>query len=171
MIKQSIFLLGILLVSLTQSISAQDIEIPEDFDFEQQEDRDKYEAKVIEAIDWLEVTPVIKDQEKRKSVNAFVLKWILNTEKATIAIASFQLKYFEKNSELLLSFMGGWTKYSVEHPDKIEDQLLNNAAGFESIKRVYSNNINNGMVKDKNVEKLLKMSDEKMLNMISKEIG
>ena len=55
--------------------------------------------------------------------------------------------------------MGAWTRYAIENPED-QDSFNGNFAGLKSIIKVYTNNKDSGIKKDKNVEKLLKLETD-----------
>lgn len=70
-IKTLIFLLFV-----STSILAQEVEIPHDLKLEKAEDYQKTEKLVLNSTDWLLNTPVSENPEKRKEINAFLMKWM-----------------------------------------------------------------------------------------------
>jgi hypothetical protein len=117
----------------------------------------KSEKAVINTINWLENTPVNQDIDKRKKTNALVIAWITNSPTVTIEINMNTLPFTKKNTELLMSFMGGWTKYCLENSYS-EDKIKGNLAGIKSAIKVYK--MGNGLKSDKSMDKLIAL-DEK----------
>jgi len=115
------------------------------------------EKKVISTINWLEDTPLDQNTDKRKSQYALLVGWLTNSPTVTIEINSRVLTFTKKNSDLLLIFMGGWTKYCLEN-NYSSDNLKGNIAGIKSAIKVYKKDI--GMKKDKAMDKIIAL-DEK----------
>jgi len=60
--------------------------------------------------------------------------------------------------DLLMIFMGGWAKYSLESKD-FKNKNSGSMAGIESVIEFYTKN-KDFMPKDKNIEKYIKMKDK-----------
>jgi hypothetical protein len=60
--------------------------------------------------------------------------------------------------ELLLIFMGGWAKYSLESKD-FKNKIGGSTAGIEAVIEFYTKN-KDLLSKDKNIEKYIKMKDK-----------
>jgi hypothetical protein len=112
------------------------------------------EKAVINTINWLENTPVDQQTDLRNLRKAQVVAWITKSPTVTIEVNANVVDFFKKNPELLIIFMGGWTRYSLEHAYS-SDPVQCNRAGIESAIRVYKMGI--GMKKDKEMEKLADM--------------
>lgn len=166
---KSIKLIAILLL-FGQMAFAQDFEVPENVHLEKEADYLKYEADVLNGINWLENTGINEQLNKRKNTNAFLMKWILGTPTITIGLQVFQTELTKKNSDLLLSFLGGWTKFAIENPSEKDDVIKANIAGFQSLIKVYSANKGNGIKKDKKIEKLIKLDLSELEKWVRKEV-
>jgi hypothetical protein len=114
------------------------------------------EKNVLATIDWLENTPVNQDKEKRKNQYAMLLAWITETPTVSIGLRAEMIEFSKKNSELLFTFMGGWTRYSLLN-NYSKDQVECNLAGIRSAIKVYKSGL---LKKDKELEKLIDL-DEK----------
>ena len=64
----------------------------------------------------------------------------------------------EKNPDLMMLFLGGWTKYALQNP-KDKSTFNGNLAGVKNLMTFYSNNEKTEIKKDKNIEKLLKLTE------------
>ncbi|MBP8115077.1 MAG: hypothetical protein KAY50_06960 [Chitinophagaceae bacterium] len=115
------------------------------------------EKKVISTIQWLEDTPLDQDTEKRKAQYALFVAWITNSPTVTISVNSRVLTFTKKNSDLLIIFMGGWTKYCLEN-NYSSDELKGNIAGIKSAIKVYKKGI--GLKKDKAMDKIIELDDK-----------
>lgn len=144
------------------SLFSQEFEVPENVKLETAEDYQKHEAEVLQGIKWLENTKVDEHIQKRQNTHAFLMKWMSGTPDVSIGLEAFQLALTEKNPDLLISFLGGWTRFSLENPDKKDNPLLANEAGIKSILKVYELNKGKGFKKDKRIERLLAMDDNKL---------
>src|SRR5688500_9219291 len=90
--------------------TAQEFEIPRDLPSTKDEFI-KSEKDMINASKWLESTPVGTQMDKRLKVNAWVVAWITNSPKFTVEVRESILKLFGKNSELMILFMAGYTRF------------------------------------------------------------
>lgn len=152
----------ILFIALFLSISAftfsQDYTVPKDYKFETKEDYKPYEPQVKEAIDWYLNNTLSADPKIRMEVTLFVMRWMEGTPDVSIGIDPRVITFLGTNKELLLVFMMGWTKYSLEN-DCSKDQILCNKAGVEAAVNFY--NKNRGFLKkDKEIEKYAKLMDK-----------
>ena len=96
---------------------SQQFEVPANVVMDKKEDYANYDKDVIAAVNWLEATPIGTDADKRKSVNAFVMKWINGSPEVTIGITESQIKLFDKNPDFLLVFMGAYSRYVLQTKD------------------------------------------------------
>ncbi len=147
----------LLTVLFFQTSFSQEFTIPKNVKLDSAEDYKKYETDIINCINWLENTPINTNTEKRTLANAFLTQWAMGTPTVTIEMQSFQIDLTTKNPDLLMTFMGGWIKYSIENPTIKNTTEAGNITGINSIIKVYSKNKDNGIKKDKRIEKLMKM--------------
>ncbi|WP_435413146.1 hypothetical protein [Psychroserpens mesophilus] len=159
--KQILFAAFICFFSIV-SISAQEFVVPENYSLVAAEDYEPYKQDVLNAIQWLETTPLNEQHDKRKEVSAFFMKWVTGSPTVSISLMPYVLDLSEKNAELLSIFLGGWTKASIEQNYKITD-TQGNIAGIKSILNFYSKNRKAGIIKNKVIEKLLKQKTDKNL--------
>jgi hypothetical protein len=103
-------------------------------------------------------TPVQTQPEKRKEANAFVIVWLTGSPNVSVEIDSEIVNFMDQNPELLMIFMCGWTKYSLETKD-YKNKISGNQKGIEAVIDFYTRNREN-LKKDKNVEKYIKMKDK-----------
>jgi len=166
---QRITLSFLLLISFSTTF-AQDFYVPNNPTLENEVDYKKQEKNVVDGINWLENTEVGKQSEKRIKANAFILKWMMGTPTITIGVQDFQSELTRKNSDLLITFLGGWSKFAIENPTEKDNQLKCNLAGFQSLLKVYTLNKGVGMKKDKKVEKLIKMNASELENWVKENL-
>lgn len=114
------------------------------------------EKRVLNTIDWLENTPVDQQEDKRKLLNANFILWVTNSPTVTIEINANVLTFTKKNSELLIIFMAGWTRYSLQN-NYSKDIEKGSVAGIRSAIKVYKTGL---LKKDKEMQKLVD-ADEK----------
>lgn len=138
------------------NLFAQDAELLESLPGDTKEAFIKSEPRVLATINWLENTPLNQQEDKRKMQNALLTAWIINSPTVTIEVNSNILTFTKKNSELLIIFMGGWTKYVLENSYS-KDNYAGNLAGVKSAIKVYK--MGNGIKKDKAMDKLITLEE------------
>ncbi len=135
---------------------AQDFKVPKDVVLKEAADYKEYEEDVINCVDWLMKTPVNEQETKRREANAFLITWISGSPNVSVQLDEKVVNFMKPNAELLIIFMGGWTKYVLETGDT--DALQGNLNGIQSVITFYKANKSN-LKKDKNVEKYIKMQE------------
>lgn len=154
-------MLLILFVLYANLIKSQEFEVPENVVLTTKDDYVKYEKDIIACTNWMENYPLDKNKDKRKEANAFFMKWLTGSPTVSINInVDYVIKYTEKNPDLLMIFMAGWTRYSLEN-NYSNDQLKGYYEGYKSMINVYKKGI--GIQKEKNMEKLIKIYDKGQL--------
>ena len=158
--KKTIFLIAFMIaVSFLQQAIGQNFEIPKGYDFKTAKDYSKYEAQIIEAVNWLESTPLDQETAKRKDVSAFFIKWLTGTPTVSVEVTSIVSKFSEKNPDFLILFMGGWARYKLQNSSETDKIKLNT----EGVKAVIKSYKAGGAKKDKEVEKIAKLTSEEDL--------
>jgi hypothetical protein len=137
---------------------AQDFSVPKNFNPKTAEDYAPFEADVIKSVDWLMSMPYVLERQKRDEVNAFLLKWISGSPYVHIDIKPQIVTFMGGTPDLLMIFMGGWTKYSLESK-KFDDKEGGSLAGINAVIDFYNTN-KQSLPKDKNVEKYIKMKEK-----------
>lgn len=159
---------AIIFLLICSIIPAQDYTVPKDYKLVTPEDYNSYEPQVKETINWLLQTPVAKEQTKRKEANAFFLAWLTGSPTVSINVNT-DFIMFKSNPELLMIFIAGWTKYSL-NSDYSKDVLEGNKAGIETVVEFYKKN-KAYLQKDKEVEQFAKLIEKgKLENEIKKKL-
>jgi hypothetical protein len=114
------------------------------------------EPKVLNTINYLETTPIDKQHDAWRDQAAMLMAWLTNSPEVTVDIDSKTVTFGNKNPELLMIFMGGWTKYVLQNGYS-QDKVQANVAGIKSAIKVYK--LGNGLKKDKEMDKLIKLDD------------
>jgi hypothetical protein len=114
------------------------------------------EKKVLSTIDWLESTPFDKEEDKRLEQKALLVGWITNSPTVTLEINADVLTFTKKNPDLIVTFMGGWTRYCLQN-NYSTDMIQGSLAGIKSAIKVYKNL---SLKKDKEMEKLIELDDK-----------
>jgi hypothetical protein len=136
-------------------VKAQEFQVPKDYAFESVDDYKPYENEVVKCVDWLVDTPMFQNPPKRKQASAFLLKWVMGSPYVHIEISPEIVSFAGTSPDLLMVFLGGWAKHSIES-EAYNDKVAGNVAGLESVMEFYETN--KGLIpKDKSVEKYMKM--------------
>jgi hypothetical protein len=109
------------------------------------------EKNALASIDWLENTPIKEEQSKRKEQTALLLAWIINSPTVTVELNEVVMTFTKKNEDLLIYFLGGWTRYALTNAYS-KDVTQGSLAGLKSVIKVYKAG---GFKKDKEVNKLI----------------
>ena len=120
----------------------------------------KSEPAVINTINWLENTPLEQDAEKRKLLAANLVAWLANSPTVTIEVNSKVASFVKKNNELLIIYMGGWAKYSLQNSYS-QDEVKCSVAGIKSAIKVYQSE--KSLKKDKQMDKLIELDTNNKL--------
>lgn len=132
---------------------AQDSPVPPDYKLVKNEDYKKYEKDILKTIDYLENTPINTQRDNRLKAKDFLLEWTTGSPDVTIVMSSNILVFTDRNPELLVAFMGGYTRYAIQHPED-KEAVKGNVAGLKSVIKVYK--MGNGVKDDDKVNKLVK---------------
>ena len=151
---------AILVLSIFNSakIFCQDFKVPENYVFNTKDDYDKYEKDVINCVNWIENTPISQDAETRTRANAFIMKWVTGSPTVSLTLNDKIIsKITANNPQLLIFFIGGWTRYSLEN-NYSRDKVKGTCAGLKCLVNVYKKGI--GVNKDKDIDKLVDIIDK-----------
>lgn len=143
-------------------LSAQTLKVPKDVQYEVGEDYAIFEEDVLKVCDWMihgKVTVEFKIQWKEAA--DFLMKWIEGSPTVYIPIQEEFASYISKEPALLMVFMAGWTKYSLENKI-IHDNVNGNMAGINAVIQFYETN-QKQLGKIDEVEKLIKMKNKNTL--------
>jgi len=145
----------ILMLFVSTGLMAQEIEIPLEMNFENTDDYKNAEQLVLDASDWLLNTPLSEDSIKRKEVNSFLMRWMSGTPSVSIELVSGIVPL--DCLDCLMSFMSGWTKYSLEN-DYSKDKINCALAGAEHAIEFYEKN-QPELGKSSDMEKLIEQKE------------
>ena len=111
--KNLIVLLALSILSF--GVKAQStFKMPDDIKLDKAEDYPKYNKDIIACVKWLETHPMGENVEERKRNSAFLMTWITGSPDVSITLYSFMMDYSISDGDLLMLFMGGWTKHVIE---------------------------------------------------------
>jgi hypothetical protein len=148
-------IISLLLITTSLGVYSQEFQVPENYVLDKAEDYATYEQDVLDGINWIMNIPINKQTNKRKNVNSFLLKWLAGSPNMSLEIKTEIVTFIKPNPDLLMLFMGGWTKYALESKD-YDNKVAGTTAGIEAVIDFYTAN-KAFMSKDKNVEKYIKM--------------
>ena len=136
-------------------VNSQDFPVPDKYTMDEKEDYKPYEPQIKATIDWYLGQSLGSDPKKRAAASEFFMKWIGGTPDVSVGIDARIVNFMGTNRELLLPFIMGWVKYSLDN-DYSKDMVLANKAGIEAVVAYYDKN-KGFLKKDKNVEKYAKL--------------
>ena len=117
------------------------------------------EANVLKTIQWLNSPESNNDKALRKRQMALLTTWLINSPTVTIELQEEFMNYKKNNSELLIYYMAGWTKYALEN-NYSKDPLQCNLHAIRNVIHAYSTFT---YKKDKRVIKFQKLDEENKL--------
>ncbi|MGG9963575.1 hypothetical protein [Ferruginibacter sp. SUN106] len=115
------------------------------------------EKDFIAAEKWLETTAIGTDTDKRKQLDAWVTAWVINSPTVTVEVRASILKLFDKNSELTILFMAGYSRYCLEN-NYSKDELKCNVAGIRAAINCF--NLGGDVKNNKNLTKVIEQEKE-----------
>ena len=131
---------------------SQDYIVPANYKLESREDYTKYEKDIIDAAKWLVATPFNEQQEKRKEVSTFVVKWINGSPTVNVEINPTIMDFEKKNPGMLVLYMASSAKYVLEN-NYSKDMRAKHKAAIHDMMGVYQKG--KAIEKDKKMEKLI----------------
>lgn len=134
---KKIFTLIIAVITFGLAAKAQTFHVPENYVLKDKGDYAKYEEDVIKGVDWLQDTPWALEEQKRMETNTFLMKWMQGSPSISIEVNSSVAKMTEKNPQLLMTFMGGYTKYALQSKTAF-DKHKANLAGVKAVVEKYA---------------------------------
>jgi dsDNA-binding SOS-regulon protein len=117
----------------------------------------KSEKNVLATINWLENTPLNKEEEKHKQQSALLTGWVMNSPTVDLTLDQSVVTFTNENKELLTFFMAGYTKYALEN-NHSKDEVQGSIAGIRSAIKVYKNGV--GLKKDAAMDKLVQLENK-----------
>ena len=153
--KKMIFSISVLAFFFSIMTEAQDFEIPKYYVLKVAADYAKYEKDIIACANWLENSPLNVEEQKRLDANTFLMKWLTGSPTVSINLnADILTKCTDKNPDLLMLFLAGWTRFSLEN-NYSKDQQAGYFEGFKSMINVYNKGVK--IKKDKDLEGIIEL--------------
>ncbi|SHF55282.1 hypothetical protein [Dysgonomonas macrotermitis] len=113
--------------------------VPEEYSLVLPEDYSKYEPQILETIDWYLWRSVALDADRQKEASIFFMKWITGSPTVTVDIHIEFIKYTTETPGLLMPFIMGWVKYSLEN-NYSKDRVKACNAGIVTAVNYYNKN-------------------------------
>lgn len=128
--------------------------VPTGYTLKAPADFDRYAPQVIATINWLEASTLPSDNEQRRAANTFLVEWISGSPTVSVAIEEYVGDLYNKDGDLLVAFMGGWTRHALQNPGT-KDKLALATAGINDMIATYKAKGGTG---NKKLEDLAKLS-------------
>ena len=138
-------------------IISQEFEVPNNATFNTPQDFKNFELGIVQAYNWLLNTPVNQEPEKRKEVNAFLMRWLEGSPSVTVEINP-EIVTFLDCPDCLMIFMGGWTIHTLNN-NYDKDPVKGATAGIRGVMDFYQKN-REILGKNKAIEKYQKLEEK-----------
>lgn len=135
--------------------------VPANYTLKEKDDYKRYEKDVVAAAEWLVATDLDKEQEKRKDINAFVLKWVSGSPNVNIELDEPVSRLYGKNFQLLAIYLASYAAHVILS-DGTSDRFSETRAGIESMIKVYKKGI--AMERSREMEKAIRQQAEGKLD-------
>jgi len=116
-------LITIVCILCASIVQAQHYTVPSEYSFNEPSEYENYRLNLIEAVNWLEITGLSQENEKRTKANKFIVDWVSGSPDVSVDISEKIVVFTEKNPELLTAFMGGWARLVIKDPTRASDKL------------------------------------------------
>lgn len=148
------------LMGIKPSFAQERLKLSDKMVFEDVEDFQKYEPKVILCAKWLVDTALNVGTDNRKIINSFILQWMSGVPYIEVEISEPIQKIIGKNDNLLPIYLSNYASYLLRN----KDNNIHNAikSGLIAMMKVYSKKIN--IIKNPEMDKILILDKETSLN-------
>jgi hypothetical protein len=162
-------LLAASLMTFAFCVSAQN-GVPPNYKLAAAADYAGYEKNVLQTIDWYLSPPVNEKSEEAHQAKKFLLEWMSGSPDLSINISPEIVNFSDLNSDLILVFMAGWTRYALRSR-KFDDELNGNIEGVKAVTAYYQKN-RATLQHDEHVEAYIKLQKEqKLVEFVKKQMG
>jgi hypothetical protein len=79
------------------------------------------EPEILKLVNYLFETPINSKNYTRKEAGEFLIRWMNGTPDYVFVLEDKEIKYFNTDADLMLVYMAGLTKFTLQHPT-IKDQ-------------------------------------------------
>ena len=148
---RSLFLCALL--AIAGKAFSQEQTVPTKYELNTKEDYAKYETEIVMAAKWLVNTPLNEQQEKRKEVSAFVVKWVMGSPTVNVELTPIIADFEKKNPGMMTIWLASSAKYVIENNHSTDVRAKQKAALHDMIK-VYQSG--QGIKKDKKMDEVTK---------------
>ena len=149
-----------LLCSSPMLVNAQTFTVPAGYVLKTEADFAEQVTNIVSAVNWLEVTPLNAQEQKRKDVNAFVMAWVAGSPTVSIELKKDVTDLAENNPDLLVMYMGGWARFNIQNARE-KNPLKAHLEGLKSMVRVYK--LGDGVKPSPKMDELVKVETKGML--------
>jgi hypothetical protein len=139
------------------SAVAQQFSVPPGYEFRSQADYTRYEPDIQRCIDFLEEAPMNDSADVRQEANTFFLRWLSGTSRVSIRLQTYVMKLTGENKDLLMVYLGGWTKFALQHADTASE-IECHLAAVRSVLKAYQHCA--GVKHDNALEEILALERE-----------
>ena len=140
--------------------------VPDEYSFDSKEDYTKYEPQILTTIDWYLATSMAFETDKRVKAKQFFMKWVIGDSNVNIIVDGDIIPFINVSPELLIPYMMGWTKYSLEN-NYSRDNNKCCIAAIRATTEFYDKN-KFFFKDDECIDKYKKMNDNKLSKYLSK---
>jgi hypothetical protein len=118
-----VFSLAVFLVSFLGLIAhGQTFSVPENLKLETREDLIASKDFFLQAVNFIEKTPIDLENKDRFSADFYVMSWVMRSPLVSVVLSEYTQKLHKKNKELLTAYIGGWARNELLHPQQTKDQ-------------------------------------------------
>lgn len=121
----------------------------------------KLEPTLLADINWLNSTPLGENKDIRNEKARFVLMWMSGSPTVSVRIDDRVITFLGADPSILMAYMMGWTKYSIEN-NYSKDDVQCTTAGIKNAVNFYTKNAK-VLKKDKEMDKYKKMVEDNTL--------
>lgn len=140
--------------------------VPDEYSFDSVEDYANYEPQILETINWYLDTSMAFETDRRVKAKQFFIEWLTGTPDVSVGIDTDIVSFVNTSPELLVPYMMGWVKYSLEN-NYSKDEIKCCIAGIKTATKYYENN--KFFFKDNEmIDKYKSMNDKKLAKYLSK---
>jgi len=155
--KAQLVLLVILFLGLAPIAQAQKFDVPENYQFNDKSDFEKYEPDFLKAVDWFERTPYNEQRLKRREVANFIMDWIEGCPYVVVETSDDINELGANNNDLLIMYLAGYAKYVLQS-HMLGAETSARMAGMKALLAKYQKD--KAFIKDKHVERLAKLDQQ-----------
>lgn len=159
--KYFILFFGLSLSVFYPCLAQTSFSVPQQVRMSTAEDYKRYHKDIIAAAKWLQETPMDRETEKRKAVNAFVMQWITGTDQVSLGVNSKLGEIMQENPELFAVYAAVYSRHILEQKGagKEQDAIR---AGLLAIINIYNKGA--GVKKSKTMAELARLAELKKLD-------